>query len=180
MLLLVLDPALFDAIVPVLILVGLVLVVLGPRLSAWAERRRAEGTASAASHERAMQAGVLGAGIYGGYFGAAQGIILMGILGALSPQPLQRLNGYKNVLATVVNAVAALVFILVARDQIDWLVVAAHRRRRHGRRRPRLDRGPAPAAAGAAGVIVVIGCRSSSVAYPRDRPPRRRGVAALA
>ena len=47
----------------------------------------------------------------------------MGILGALSPQPLQRLNGYKNVLATVVNAVAALVFILVARDQIDWLVV---------------------------------------------------------
>jgi uncharacterized membrane protein YfcA len=122
-LLLVLDPALFDAIVPVLILVGLVLVVLGPRLSAWAERRRAEGTASVESHERAMQAGVLGAGVYGGYFGAAQGIILMGILGALSPQPLQRLNGYKNVLATVVNAVAALVFVLVARDQIDWLVV---------------------------------------------------------
>ena len=124
---------------PVLILVGLVLVVLGPRLSAWAERRRAEGTASAASHERAMQAGVLGAGVYGGYFGAAQGIILMGILGALSPQPLQRLNGYKNVLATIVNAVAALVFVLVARDQIDWLVVAAHRRRRHDRRRPRVD-----------------------------------------
>ena len=105
-----------------------------------------------------MQAGVLGAGVYGGYFGAAQGIILMGILGALSPQPLQRLNGYKNVLATVVNAVAALVFVLVARDQIDWLVVAAHRRRR-----PRSAAssgstvGPPPAAAGAAGVIVVIG-----------------------
>jgi uncharacterized protein len=106
-----------------LILLGLVLVVMGPRLSAWAERRRTEGTASARGHERAMQAGVFGAGVYGGYFGAAQGIILMGVLGALSSQPLQRLNGYKNVLATIVNAVAAVVFIVVAPDQIDWLVV---------------------------------------------------------
>ena len=54
-----------------------------------------------------MQGGVFGAGVYGGYFGAAQGIILMGILGALSTEPLQRLNGYKNVLATIVNGVAA-------------------------------------------------------------------------
>jgi uncharacterized protein len=122
-LLLVLDPELFRTIVPVLILLGLVLVVTGPRLSAWAERRRGEGTASVRGHERAMQAGVFGAGVYGGYFGAAQGIILMGILGALSTHPIQRLNGYKNVLATIVNSVAALVFIVVAPDQIDWLVV---------------------------------------------------------
>jgi uncharacterized membrane protein YfcA len=122
-LLLVLDPALFRTIVPVLILVGLVLVVAGPRLSAWSERRRTEGTGSERGHERAMQAGVFGAGVYGGYFGAAQGIILMGVLGALSSHPLQRLNGYKNVLATIVNAVAAVVFIVVAPDQIDWLVV---------------------------------------------------------
>jgi hypothetical protein len=122
-LLLVLDPKLFRAIVPVLILVGLVLVVVGPRINAWAERRRVEGTANEAHHERAMQAGVYGAGVYGGYFGAAQGIILMGILGSLSSEPIQRLNGYKNVLATIVNAVAALVFVLVAHDRIDWLVV---------------------------------------------------------
>lgn len=70
-----------------------------------------------------MQGGVFGAGVYGGYFGAAQGIILMGILGSLSSEPIQRLNGYKNVLATIVNGVAALVFIVVAHDQIDWLVV---------------------------------------------------------
>ncbi len=70
-----------------------------------------------------MQGGVLGAGVYGGYFGAAQGIILMGILGALSGDSLQRLNGLKNVLATVVNAVAAVVFLVVAPEQIDWLVV---------------------------------------------------------
>ncbi len=123
LLLLVLDPALFRAIVPVLILVGVVLVLVGPRVSVWAERRRAAGTSSVAGHTRAMQAGVLGTGVYGGYFGAAQGIILMGVLGSLSSEPIQRLNGYKNVLATVVNAVAALVFILVARDRIDWLVV---------------------------------------------------------
>ena len=47
----------------------------------------------------------------------------MGILGSLSSEPIQRLNGYKNVLATIVNGVAALVFIVVAHDQIDWLVV---------------------------------------------------------
>ena len=89
-----------------------------------------------------MQGGVFGAGVYGGYFGAAQGIILMGILGALSSEPIQRLNGYKNVLATIVNAVAAAVFIIVAPDQIDWLVVlliaigstigGVHRRRPSG------------------------------------------------
>jgi uncharacterized membrane protein YfcA len=123
LLLLVLDPDLFRAIVPVLILLGLVLVVLGPRLNAWAERRRADGTATEQGHVRAMQAGVLGAGVYGGYFGAAQGVILMGVLGSLSSEPLQRLNGYKNVLSTVVNAVAAVVFVLVAPHLVDWLVV---------------------------------------------------------
>ncbi|MFQ6172488.1 sulfite exporter TauE/SafE family protein [Oryzobacter sp. R7] len=123
-LLLVLDPAVFKAVVPVLIVVGIVLVVLGPRINAWTVRRREEaGHEGEPNHRAAMQAGTFGAGVYGGYFGAAQGIILMGILGALSPQPLQRLNGYKNVLATVVNAVAALVFVLVAFGRIDWVVV---------------------------------------------------------
>ena len=122
-LLLVLDPDLFRAIVPALILLGLVLVVLGPRINAWTARRRAAAGGEPADHRRVMQGGVLGAGVYGGYFGAAQGIILMGLLGALSPEPLQRLNGLKNVLSTVVNAVAAVVFLLVAAERIDWLVV---------------------------------------------------------
>lgn len=123
-LLLVLDPDLFRAIVPVLILVGIVLVVLGPRINAGTARRRAEGRArSESTDRRLMQGGVFGAGVYGGYFGAAQGIILMGVLGALSGRSLQRLNGLKNVLAAVVNAVAAVVFVVVAPDRIDWLVV---------------------------------------------------------
>lgn len=122
-LLLVLDPAVFRAVVPVLILLGVVLVVVGPRVNAWALRRRESGAGSERSHRRVMQGGVLGAGVYGGYFGAAQGVILMGIMGALSSEPLQRLNGYKNVLGTIVNAVAALVFVVAAPDRIDWLVV---------------------------------------------------------
>ena len=122
LLLLVLDPAAFRAIVPVLILLGVVLVLAGPRISA-----------AVASHHpddqptwkmRLMQVGVLLAGIYGGYFGAAQGVLLMGIMSLLSPLPIQRLNGYKNVLGTVANAVAAIVFIVVAGDRIDWRVAA--------------------------------------------------------
>ena len=63
------------------------------------------------------------AGVYGGYFGAAQGIILISILGIMIDDHLQRLNGCKNVLAGSVNAVAAIVFILFT--EVDWTVVAA-------------------------------------------------------
>jgi uncharacterized membrane protein YfcA len=120
-LLLLLPPSAFNAIVPALIGLALVLVVLGPRVQAWAARDRHE---QPAWHGPAMGVGVAIAGMYGGYFGAAQGVLLMGLFSALSAEPLQRLNGYKNVLALVVNAVAALLFVGFARHHIDWLVVA--------------------------------------------------------
>jgi uncharacterized membrane protein YfcA len=127
LLLRILPPEAFAAIVPVLIALGLVLVVFGPAI-----QRRA--LASHEEHELhpvhrggrtayLMFAAVFVAGVYGGYFGAAQGVILMGILSALSSESLQRLNGYKNILALVVNAVAALVFVIVGHDLIDWWVV---------------------------------------------------------
>ncbi|MGL5864216.1 MAG: sulfite exporter TauE/SafE family protein, partial [Phycicoccus sp.] len=121
-LLLVLDPAVFAAVVPALIAVGVVLVVVGPRVSARAARRREQRGGSAAERRRraAMQAGTLAVGVYGGYFGAAQGVILVGVLGMLSTAPLQRLNAYKNVLSTIVNAVAAVVFVVVAWELVDW------------------------------------------------------------
>ena len=59
-----------------------------------------------------------GTGIYGGYFGAAQGILLMGFLGLFLAESLQRQNALKNVLAGLVNLVAAVVF--VATTHIDW------------------------------------------------------------
>ena len=117
-LLLVLPPEAFNAIVPALVGLGLLLVVLGPRLQIAAAARHSD--AIVPWHQPVMMGGVLVAGIYGGYFGAAQGVILVGLLSALSSEPLQRLNGYKNVLGTVVNAVAALTFMLVAWDRIDW------------------------------------------------------------
>ena len=67
--------------------------------------------------------GVFVAGIYGGYFGAAQGVLLMGIFGALSSEPLQRLNGYKNVLGPRRQRRGRAVFLLFARGHIDWLIV---------------------------------------------------------
>ena len=121
-LLLVLPAAAFRAIVPVLILIALVLVVAGPRIQARVHPAGVEGSVPR-WHAPAMGAGVFAAGVYGGYFGAAQGVLLMGLLSALSLEPLQRLNGYKNVLSLVVNVVAATVFILFAREQIDWLIV---------------------------------------------------------
>ena len=52
-------------------------------------------------------------GVYGGYFGAAQGILLLAVLGLAITESMQRVNGLKNVLATVTNLVAALIFVAV-------------------------------------------------------------------
>ena len=122
LLLLWLPPEAFEAIVPVLILLGIALVVLGPRLQAWTKARHEDGGSMPVGHLIALMAGVLFAGVYGGYFGAAQGVILIGLLSALSTEPLQTLNGLKNVLGTVVNIIGSLVFIITAPQLIDWRI----------------------------------------------------------
>ena len=61
-------------------------------------------------------------GIYGGYFGAAQGVILLAVLRLAFADDLQRLNAVKNVLAGVANAVAAVLFIAVA--DVAWEAAA--------------------------------------------------------
>jgi uncharacterized membrane protein YfcA len=129
LLLLVLPARWFATVVPALIAIALVLVIVQPRLqAALAGQRTLTGeqvrSAMPASRARTvtMAAGVFAAGVYGGYFGAAQGILLIAVLGSLLPDTLQRINGLKNLLSTVVNGVAAVVFCLVAWAQIDWLV----------------------------------------------------------
>jgi hypothetical protein len=100
-------------------------VVLQPRLQARVAARHADPERDATLwHRVLLMGGTLGAGAYGGYFGAAQGVLLMGLLGSLVPESLQRLNGVKNLLALVVNGVAAVTFLLVAREHIDARVVA--------------------------------------------------------
>jgi hypothetical protein len=62
------------------------------------------------------------AGVYGGYFGAAQGVLLIGLLGIAFDDGLQRINAAKNVLAGLVNGIAAVVFI--ALTHVDWSIAA--------------------------------------------------------
>jgi uncharacterized membrane protein YfcA len=121
-LLLELPESAFNAIVPSLIGASLLLVLLGPRLQAWAAARHPDHD-SARPHVL-ITVGVFAAGVYGGYFGAAQGILLVGIFSVLMTIGLQRVNALKNVLSTVVNAVAALTFILLAWQRINWQVAA--------------------------------------------------------
>ncbi|MFC7727866.1 sulfite exporter TauE/SafE family protein [Nocardioides sp. GCM10028917] len=120
LLLLRLPSSAFDAIVPALIALGVVLVVLGPRIQR-SVAARAESRGGIPDHGVWwVWPAVAAAGVYGGYFGAAQGVLLMAILGIGVADSMQRHTATKNVLALIVNAVAALVFIVVA--DIDWTV----------------------------------------------------------
>ncbi|MFS8100845.1 sulfite exporter TauE/SafE family protein [Lentzea alba] len=106
----------FTAIVPVLIVIALVLVVIQP----WLNRKLAHKQ----GHDDGgvlLWLGVFAAGIYGGYFGAAQGVLVMGIMGVLVNEHLQRMNALKNVLTAFVNLVAGVMFIFIA--DVAWLAV---------------------------------------------------------
>jgi uncharacterized membrane protein YfcA len=121
LLLLVLPEDAFQAVVPVLIALGCVLVVLQPRISrrvaARAESRGVERPEHGAAWVWVL---VFLAGVYGGYFGAAQGVLLMAILGVGLTESMQRNNATKNVLAMLVNLVAAVLFVIVA--HVDYTV----------------------------------------------------------
>ncbi|MEV6337080.1 sulfite exporter TauE/SafE family protein [Nocardia vinacea] len=122
-LLLILPAAAFKAIVPVLIIAALILVVVQPRLARWVKERRAADTGPAPEHGGLILYGAIFlCGIYGGYFGAAQGVLLIGLLGVFVHEDIQRLNGVKNVLGLLVNAVSAVVFTVIA--DVDWRVAA--------------------------------------------------------
>jgi uncharacterized protein len=118
----------FHVIVSVLILAACVLVFAQPRLSARITARRerqASPAGSPAGSERtspALAGGVFGAAAYGGYFGAAQGVLVIGLLGSFLDEPLQRVNAAKNVLVAIVNGTAAIVYIIFA--HVAWLAVA--------------------------------------------------------
>jgi uncharacterized protein len=110
-LLLTLPASVFEAVVPVLILLAAGLMAV----------KRTPSEHADTDHTTATTAASFTTGIYGGYFGAAQGIILMSLLRFCLPDDLQRLNALKNVLAGVANAVAAILFIAVA--DVAWEAV---------------------------------------------------------
>jgi uncharacterized protein len=114
-LLLVLPASAFKAIVPVFIAIALVMIVIQPRLNQLLGERQIT-----RENEGGILTplGVYAAGVYGGYFGAAQGILLLGILGVALPQDLHRTNALKNVLTAIVNGVAGLYFVFAA--HVEW------------------------------------------------------------
>ncbi|NLU83171.1 sulfite exporter TauE/SafE family protein [Rhodococcus sp. HNM0569] len=119
-LLLHLPEGVFTTIVPVLLVLALILVVLQPRIQKWAKSRSGVDEGLSTARMVALTASTFAVGVYGGYFTAAQGILLMGVMGAILPETMQRMNAAKNLLSLVVNVVAALAYTLVAFDRINW------------------------------------------------------------
>jgi uncharacterized membrane protein YfcA len=106
----------FRRVVPILILFAVALVLIQPTVA----RRRAERGAMREHPGPLLQVGTFLTSIYGAYFGAAQGVLLVGLFGITLDDEVQRLNAAKNVIAATVNAIGAIVFI--ASTTIAWKV----------------------------------------------------------
>lgn len=117
--LLALPPGVFKLVVPALIIAGCVLVLIQPKVASLVVSRRRDRPEQIGP---VLIAGVFLTGAYGGYFGAAQGVLLVGLLGVFMTDGLQRVNAGKNVLVTIVNGTAAVIFVIFA--HIAWLAVA--------------------------------------------------------
>jgi uncharacterized protein len=124
----------FDAIVPVLIGVGCLLVIIQPALTRRIVARRER----LATVEPGPNGGfwlwlvILLTGVYGGYFGAAQGVLLIGVMGIGLVESLARINAVKNVLAGIVNGVAGVLFVIITfvptaqeEARVNWAAAAA-------------------------------------------------------
>ena len=156
-LLLTLPASAFKAIVPVFIAAALVLIVIQPRLATLLRRHRGH------AHGRvgpALMVAVFVTGVYGGYFGAAQGIMLLAVLGLALDDALQRLNATKNVLAGLANLLSGIIFALAA--HVYWPAVGliaigsvcgGTLSARYGRR---LAPGPLRALIVAVGIVAIV------------------------
>lgn len=140
-LLMVLPEEVFSYVAPALIVVALFFVVFQPRLQGIVRRRKEAQAQEIADAARAhgeepaqldpnslpqpsiLYVLVFIAGIYGGYFVAAQGVLLLGILGVFLLASMQSANAVKIFLVAAVNIVAAVSYILFSFERIDWWVV---------------------------------------------------------
>jgi hypothetical protein len=122
-LLLHLPAATFEAVVPVLIALAVLLVAVQPLVHRALARRRADDETEqrvGPGRRAALFGGAYLTGTYGGYFAASQGVLQIGIFGLLLRESLQRLNALKNVLTLTVNTVAAGAYVVVATDRVVW------------------------------------------------------------
>jgi uncharacterized membrane protein YfcA len=107
----------FSTIVPYLVLLSCALLAAQPRLARWVAARRGRGD-GAEEITVTVRVGVFAAAVYGSYFGAGLGVLLLGVLGILVTDTLQRLNALKSVLSFVVNIVGVVVFLVS--EQVEW------------------------------------------------------------
>ncbi|MDQ6659291.1 MAG: sulfite exporter TauE/SafE family protein [Actinomycetota bacterium] len=114
----------FELIVPVLLVIALILVVTKPLIQKWVRKRKEaagqDHTVLSRRQNVLLVFAVYLIGVYGGYFTAAQGVLLVGVLGAMLPESLQRINALKNVLSLVVNVVAAIAYGALEFHRINW------------------------------------------------------------
>jgi hypothetical protein len=117
-LLLVLPGAVFDAVVPVLVLLASALLGLQQRLKRWIGRPEP----GRPDRVAVLLPAVFLAAVYGGYFGGALGVILIATLSLCAGDELRRLNATKAVLSLVIASVTVVIFAL--RAPVDWTAVA--------------------------------------------------------
>lgn len=114
-LLLLTDPSVFEAVVPWLVALGAILLLLRDRLRAWSLARRATSGPVRPWRGRLVVATV---GVYGGYFGAAAGVIMLAVLALRTSEPLAVTNAVKNVATSTANLAAAIAYIALA--PVHW------------------------------------------------------------
>lgn len=118
LLLLVTPASVFERAAPILILLACALLAVQPRLTTWLDARR-DGAAPAALPAHAL---TLLTCVYGGYFGAGLGILLLAVMGLFLREDLQRVNALKGLLSLVVGTVTALTF--AALGPVAWEAAA--------------------------------------------------------
>ena len=122
-LLLALPPGVFEAVVPWLILFTCLLVGAQPRISAWLRTRHGEDApAPRTTMSRVTRAFATLTGVYGGYFGAGSGVMMMAVLGLGLDLEFRVVNALKTLAVMSANVVAGSIFVVVA--DLEWSAVA--------------------------------------------------------
>jgi hypothetical protein len=107
----------FEIVVPFLILFACLLMIFQERLSGWAQRHQLHSRGG--DHVPVTLIGAIFlCGIYGGYFGAALGIMMIALLTILLPDDIQHSNALKTVMSTLINSVAAVYFMIFG--PVEW------------------------------------------------------------
>jgi uncharacterized membrane protein YfcA len=122
LLLLALPPGVFEAVVPWLILVTSILVGIQPLISRRLRARRGADAPDRVHLSPLTTAWATLTGVYGGYFGAGSGVMMMAVLGFGTDLDLRIVNALKTLAVMAANVVATVIFLVLA--DLDWLAIA--------------------------------------------------------